>query len=112
MQEIISDTGWKAHTITFQAKAGDNRLKFYVGRESTELWLDEVYLFKGNADVFRRDFQNGTVFVNATPQAQTITTNGNFRRIKGTQDPVNDGSAVGAQLNLPAYDAAVLLRPP
>ncbi|MBA3272529.1 MAG: hypothetical protein H0T11_01475 [Chthoniobacterales bacterium] len=112
MQKIISDTGWKPHTITFQAKAGDYRLKFYVGRESTELWLDEVYLFKGNPDVFRRDFQNGTVFVNATPEAQTINTDGKFRRIKGRQDPVNDGSAVGLQLTLPPYDAAVLLRMP
>ncbi len=111
-QKIISDTGWKSHTITFQAEGGDNTLKFYVGLESTELWLDEVYLFKGNPDVYRRDFQNGSVFVNATPEAQTINTNGKFRRIKGRQDPVNDGSAVGSQLTLPAYDAAVLLRIP
>lgn len=112
MQRIISDTGWMSHTVTFQAEGGDNTLKFYVGLESTELWFDEVYLFKGNPDVYRRDFQNGSVFVNATPEAQTINTNGKFRRIKGRQDPVNDGSPVGSQLTLPAYDAAVLLRIP
>ena len=112
MQTLVSDPQWKSHTITFQADAGKNTLNFYVGRENTDMWFDEVYLFKGNPDVFRRDFQNGTVFVNATLVRQTIATNGKFRRIKGTQDPVNDGSAVGPQLTLPPYDAAVLVRVP
>lgn len=112
MQSLISDPRWKSHTITFQADAGNNTLNFYLGRESTEMWFDEVYLFKGNADVFRRDFNNGSVFVNATAVSQTINTNGKFRRIKGRQDPVNDGSTVGPQLTLPAYDAAILVRVP
>ncbi len=112
MQKIMSDNKWKSHTITFEAKGGSNTLNFYVGRESTRMWFDEVYVFRGNADVFRRDFENGTVFVNATSEARAIQTNGKFRRIKGTQDPVNDGSNVGSQLTLPAYDAAILIRVP
>ncbi len=112
MQTIVSDPRWKSHTVTFEADEGDNTVNFYLGRESSEMWFDEVYLFKGDADVFRRDFENGTVFVNGTATRQTIDTNGKFRRIKGTQDPVNDGSAVGPQLTLPPYDAAVLIRVP
>jgi len=111
-QTLVSDTRWKSHTITFEADEGDNTLNFYLGRESTEVWFDEVYLFKGNPDVFRRDFDNGTVFVNATSTRQTIDTNGRFRRIKGTQDPINDGSAVGPQVTLPPHDAAILIRVP
>lgn len=112
MQTLFSDPKWKAHTITFEADAGDNTVNFYLGRESSEMWFDEVYLFKGNPDVFRRDFEKGTVFVNGTPTRQTIDTNGKFRRIKGTQDSVNDGSAVGPQITLPAYDAAIVIRVP
>jgi hypothetical protein len=62
--------------------------------------------------VFRRDFENGRVFVNATSLSRTVTTNGSFRRIKGTQDAINDGSLVGSQLTIPAYDAAILVRIP
>jgi len=112
MQTIISGPGWQSHTLTFETAAGDNTISFYLGRESSNVWFDEIYLFKGNPDVFRRDFDNGTVFVNATSVSRRISTNGTFRRIKGTQDPINDGSLVGLQLRLPAYDAAVLVRVP
>lgn len=111
-QLIHTGTDWKSHTLVFRSDAGANKLKFYVGRENSGMSFDEVYVFKGNADVFRRDFQNGTVFVNATANRRTINTGGNFRRIKGTQDPVNDGSNVGPKLTLPEHDAAVLLRLP
>jgi hypothetical protein len=110
MQTMLSGPTWKSHVLTFPASAGDNMITFYLGRESSDIWFDEVYLFKGNADVFRRDFENGTVFVNATSVRRTISTSGSFRRIKGTQDPINDGSFVGSQLTIPAYDAAILVR--
>lgn len=112
MQTIVSDTSWKSHVLTFPADAGNNTISFYLGRESSDLWFDEIYLFKGNADGFRRDFKNGTVFVNATSVPRKVRTNGNFRRIKGTQDPINDGSSVGSELTIPAYDAAILVRVP
>ncbi len=112
IQTIISGPSWQSHTLTFETDAGDNTISFYLGRESSNVWFDEIYLFKGNPDVFRRDFDNGTVFVNATSVSRTISTNGIFRRIKGTQDPINDGSSVGSQLTLPAYDAAILVRGP
>jgi hypothetical protein len=112
VQTILSDTSWKSHVLTSPADAGNNTLTFYLGRESSDIWLDEIYLFKGNPDVFRRDFENGTVFVNATSVPRTVSTNGTFRRIKGTQDPVNDGSSVGSQLTIPAYDSAILVRVP
>jgi hypothetical protein len=112
MQTITAGTSWNSHTLTFHTGPRNNAIKFYLGRETSDIWFDEVYLFKGNADVFRRDFDNGTVFVNATSTSRTISTNGTFLRIKGTQDPINDGSAVGPQLTLPAYDAAILVRAP
>ena len=112
LQTIISGPSWQSRAVTFETNAGNNKISFYLGRESSDLWIDEIYLFKENADVFRRDFENGTVFVNATPDARTVRTNANFHRIKGTQDRINDGSTVGSQVTLPAYDAAVLVRVP
>jgi hypothetical protein len=111
-QTIISGPNWQSHTLTFQTTAGAQPVKFYLGTENSDLWVDEIYLFHGSADVFRRDFQNGTVFVNATSAPRTVATKGSFRRIKGTQDPVNNGASVGAQLTVPAYDSAILVRVP
>ena len=112
METIISGPSWLSHTLTFQTDSGNNTITFYLGRESSDVWFDEVYLFKGNADIFRRDFENGTVFVNATPDTRTIPINGSFRRIRGTQDPINDGSSVGSRLTISGYDAAILVRVP
>ena len=112
MQTIVSGTTWLSHTLTFEAEAGINTITFNLGRESCGMSFDKVYLFKGNADVLRRDFQNGTVFVNASSAPRTINPHGKFLRIKGTQDPINDGSSVGLELTIPAYDAAILVRAP
>ncbi|MGI8431561.1 MAG: hypothetical protein ACR2MW_04620 [Chthoniobacterales bacterium] len=112
MQTIVSGPDWLSHTLTFETDAGDTKISFYFGSEKSHVWLDEIYLLKGNPDIFRRDFDNGTVFVNATSVSRTVSPDGTFRRIRGTQDPINDGSLVGLQLTIPAYDAAVLVRVP
>ncbi|WP_295578827.1 putative glycoside hydrolase [uncultured Lamprocystis sp.] len=102
---------WSRQVMTFTAsRTGNFQLKFNVGKESSNVWIDSVYLFEGNASVFRRDFDNAIVVVNATPTTRTVDLGGTFQRIRGTgQDAVNDGSAV-TRVTLPSYDAAVLIR--
>jgi len=111
-EQMTIPAQWSRQVFTFTApRTGNFQVKFNVGRESTDVWVDSVYLFAGNADVFRRDFDNAVVVVNATPTARTVDLGGTFQRIRGTgQDPVNDGAAV-TQVTLPAYDAIVLVRP-
>ena len=111
-EQMTIPAQWSRQVFTFTApRTGNFQVKFNVGRENTDVWVDSVYLFAGNADVFRRDFDNAVVVVNATPTTRTVALGTTLQRIRGTgQDPVNDGAAV-TQVTLPAYDAIVLVRP-
>ena len=102
---------WQRFVVPFTAKNNSTApINFNVGRENSEIWLDSVHVFEGNANVFRRDFDNGIVVVNATPNSRTINLNGTFERINGTQDNVNNGATV-TSITLPAHDSAVLVKP-
>jgi Hypothetical glycosyl hydrolase family 15 len=84
-------------------------------------WFDEYEYNLGNAlsgppndvwadGIWRRDFQNGVVFVNPTNWTRKVNVEPGLRRLSGKQDPVvNDGSAVG-QLTLRPKDGIVLRR--
>jgi hypothetical protein len=61
--------------------------------------------------VWMREFEQGTVIVNATPSSQTVKLDGDFEKLHGAQDPkVNDGSIV-SEVKLAAKDGIILLRP-
>ncbi len=61
--------------------------------------------------VWQREFAQGKVIVNATDQKVTIDLQGDFEKIHGSQDPiVNDGSIV-SDVDIPAKDGVILLRP-
>jgi len=107
----VPDT-WSRQVFTFTAgRTGNFPIRFNVGQERSEVWIDSVYLFEGNADVFRRDFDHAVVIVNATPSSQVVDLGGTLQRIQGTgQDPINNGAAV-QQVTLAPYDSTVLVRP-
>ncbi len=102
---------WRRYVVTMTpTSTGSTRLKFIVGGENSELWFDSVYLFRGDANVFRREFEHGVALSNATAQSRTIQVGTGLRRISGTQDPtVNNGSRVSS-VALPPYDGIVLVR--
>lgn len=61
--------------------------------------------------VWRRDFLQGTVFVNATARQQVFELEEEFEKIRGTQDSgYNDGSII-SEIDLAPYDGVILLRP-
>ncbi len=110
-QEFTVPDTWSRQVFTFTASTtGNFPVRFLVGRENTEIWVDSVYVFEGNADVFRRDFDHAVVIVNATPNVRTVDLGGRFKRIQGTQDPINDGATV-SEVTVPRYDSIVLVRP-
>jgi len=111
-QEFYFTTEWLKYVACFTADAsGEFSPTFLIGQENSDIWLDAVYVFEGNADIFRRDFDNGIVIANATPDTVHIDLGGRFQRIKGTgQDPINDGSII-RKVRLAPYDAAILVRP-
>ncbi|BFM06559.1 hypothetical protein [Halioxenophilus aromaticivorans] len=108
---LVGNT-WRRYIMSFKAKAsGSNRISFNVGQDNIALNLDTVHLFKGNANVFRRDFQNGIVVVNGSDTTVNVNLGGTFQKILGTQDPsFNNGQSLNT-LSLTGYDAAVLIRP-
>jgi len=111
-QTFLVGTEWIRRVMSFKAKTtGNQRIKFQLGKDDSEVWLDAVYLFKGNASLFQRDFEHARIVVNATPTTRTVDLGGTFLRIKGTgQDPINDGSKV-QRVTIAPYDAAILVRP-
>ncbi len=101
---------WRRYALTF--KAGNTASKpvtFDVGKEMSRVWVDSVYFFEGNANVFRRDFSNGIVVANATHSLKTVDLNGTFQLIDGTQDSVNSGLQV-TSVTLRPFDARLLVR--
>ncbi len=102
---------WRRYVIGFQQTLSQSsRAIFQVGRENTQVWLDSVYLFEGNTNVFRRDFERGIAIANATPETRTVALGGTFRRISGTQEPsINSGQPV-TSVTLAPYDGVLLIR--
>ena len=80
----------------------DAKLGAAVSKPQTAAWQQGVY---------RRDFENGIVLVNPKGNGQReVTLEGDFFKIKGTQDPkVNDGSTV-RKVTLKDRDGIILLR--
>ena len=90
---------------------GDYKPKFMLDKESTDVWIDEVYVFEGSAETLWREFEHGAVLVNASAETKTVDLSATWQRIQGTgQDPVNDGSTL-TSVTLPPWDAAILVRP-
>jgi hypothetical protein len=80
----------------------DAKLGAAVSKPQTAAW---------QAGVYRRDFEKGIVLVNPKGNGtREVTLEGDFVKIKGTQDPnVNDGSTV-RKVTLQDRDGIILLR--
>ncbi len=103
---------WQRFEITLPSLGNDAQAKliFGMGSNTGFVWLDDLGFYKGNADIWRRDFDNGIVLVNASDEAVTIQLDATYRKINGLQDQsVNDGSLVN-EVDLPPKDGLILLR--
>lgn len=104
------------------ALMGSGFFGFDFGTKSHEqLWrYDEYDAFIGAASddpkqlsngVWTRDFSNGLVITNPTSTTQIISLNGEYEKLRGTQDTAtNDGSIV-SQVRVDSADGLILLRP-
>ncbi len=115
MDKVYLGPKWRRYIMTFTAETtGSQQIEFQVGQEDiigTSVWLDSVYLFEGNANIFRRDFDNGIVIANATPSVRTITLGNQYQHILGEQDTINDGKLTNS-VTLQPYDATILVNTP
>ncbi|MFZ0828944.1 MAG: LamG-like jellyroll fold domain-containing protein [Verrucomicrobiia bacterium] len=89
-QQVWISTNWQQYTVSFTASAtvSDARLQFFVGAGTGTVWLDEVHLTQSPPQIFRRDFNYGSVLLNATRQVQNINVGSGFHRLTGTQAPM------------------------
>jgi hypothetical protein len=102
---------WRRYVVTLKpTRSQTTAVSFAVGMDKAPVWIDSVHVFRGDANVFKREFQNGLVLSNATPQWRTVQVGPGYRRIAGNQDPaINNGQAV-TQVSLPPYDGLVLVK--
>lgn len=99
LYRVVSLTAdWQEIVVPFvaTATADDARIQFQFGAAAGTVWLDEVRLTRRAPDVYRRDFTNGTVLLNATDEPQTIAMGAGYKRFAGGQAPraqaiVDDG---------------------
>ncbi len=105
---------WQAYSGILLASmtATDGRLSLNLGSKIGTVWIDDVKLVPHQPDIFRRDFDNGTVILNASESRQIIPVTGTYKRINGTQAPryqyvVDDSSAAFMARNWEskAYDS-------
>ena len=61
--------------------------------------------------VWQREFEQGTVIVNATTSEQTIELDGDFEKLHGTQDVTVNNGRIVSEITLASQDGIVLLRP-
>jgi hypothetical protein len=75
--------------MTFEARrtASDARIQFLLGGETGEVWIDDVRLVEHGAELFRRDFERGTVLLNGTRRRQSVEIGKGYARLLGEQAP-------------------------
>jgi hypothetical protein len=72
--------------------------------------LDGTSLQRGDSNLWRRDFTNGTVLLNATNAPVSVYVGSGYRRIQGTQDRVTNSGAAVSSVTVPAQDALLLVK--
>lgn len=124
----ISTLGGAALFDAESGMTGTVRLPFVAPHPDVQMFIsmtergrvvfDNIRVTKGAGGIYRRDFENGVVLVNPTPEPLFVPQTDvagplertNIRRIVGTQDPaVNSGAPVTSGITIPPADGIVLL---
>ena len=62
------------------------------------------------ADIWQRDFTNGIVLVNSTPQKQLVSLGGEYEKIHGIQDTKVNNGLIVTETMIDGYDGLLLLK--
>jgi Carbohydrate binding domain/Hypothetical glycosyl hydrolase family 15 len=103
---------WQRYGLTFVAPSTESTVKiqFNLGQTASTIWLDRVRFKQGDPNLWRRDFTNGTVLLNATNSTQQVKLGPGYRRIAGSQDPITNSGAAVTAITLRPQDAVLLVR--
>ena len=113
-RENTVETRWQNYEYSVVTDSGNAQGEFKIGfgQLTGTVWIDDVRIRKGGSDIWRRDFNGGSVVVNATQSGTTIDLGQALRKIRGVQAPTtNDGSLV-TQVTVPSLDGVILLSEP
>jgi hypothetical protein len=103
-------TQWKHYQALLTPTAGGNAtLTFYLGTQTGETWFDDVHFQQGATNVWRRDFENGSVLVNPSSFTLSVPLGATMRRIAGSVDPLVNNGATSATATLGPESALFLL---
>jgi len=115
-QMVILGPEWQEYQVSFNATAsGTASVNFFLGHEAGLVWLDDVSLKRGVSNIWRRDFDHGSAFVNPCRTGydgcvtQTFPLAANMRHINGTQDATVNNGQVVSSVSVPTEDGVILL---
>ena len=77
---------WRHYEISFTASTATDvtkKLSFGIGEMKGITQIRNIQLYKGSGHILSRQFEYGTVLLNASETPYTFNIPGNFRRIKG-----------------------------
>ena len=103
---------WARKVFCFRPGFSANKLSLFIGGDGASFDLDDFLLFRGAADVFKREFQNGIVLANCTRSpSPVIELGGSYHHINGQQDrTINDGRQNVTTVTLSSLNGAFLIK--
>jgi hypothetical protein len=104
-------TGWNRYQVTF-VYGGDTvpvALQMQMGVAVGDVWLDDVELQQGASNIYRRDFQKGTVLLNTTSYPVNVPLEQPYWALSGKQDPVTNNGKPVSQVTVQPGDALILV---
>ena len=108
--DVAIDATWRRYQVSLNNPAElIAQLQFRCGGTPIDVWIDDAHFVRTGINIYRRDFEHGTVLVNPNAAALPVLLDQSYRRILGTVDPANDGS-VFSQTTVPGWDAMFLIR--
>lgn len=111
--QIISvTTSWKQYQValTPTQSASIVNLRFDTAETGGDVWFDDVRVQDGATNIYRRDFDYGTVLVNASAATQTVRLEKPFRKIAGNVDSVVNNGSLVTSVTIGPQDALFLLK--
>jgi hypothetical protein len=103
-------TTWKQYQVSFTpSTSGTSTLKFFMGFNTGDIWLDDVHYQPGATTLYRRDFRNGAVFVNPSPVPLSAPLLHAYRRINGIIDPPTNSGATVSTADVNPNDGLFLI---
>ena len=103
-------TTWKQYQVSFTPGAsGTSTLKFFMGYNTGDIWLDDIHYQPGATTLYRRDFTHGAVFVNPSPVPLSAPLPHAYRRINGIIDPPTNSGATVYTANVNPNDGLFLI---